>query len=145
MCSSDLEGLTRRVLPDTVKKGGDIIEIPGDGFMNLARTQSLWKEFKGPEALTRKGDWVDRPSVGIPFLYVHLGYLLSDAERTLGKRDEANATLKRAFGVAKAARLDSQVPMPDTVGTATAADSLLRKQVPVTKSEPAPKAPRAKP
>lgn len=138
------EGLTRKVMADTVKKGGNVIEVPGDGFMDLARTQALWKEFKGPEALARKGDWVDRPSVGIPFLYVHLGYLLSDAERSLGKRDEASTTLKRAYAVAKAARLDSQVPLPDTVGAATAADSLLRKQVPVTKSEPAPKAARTK-
>ena len=88
---------------------------------------------------------MDRPSVGIPFLYVHLGYLLSDAERSLGKRDEASVTLKRAYAVARAARLDSQVPMPDTLGAATAADSLLRKQVPITKSEPKAKASRSRP
>ena len=105
----------------------------------------FWKDFKAPEALARKGDWVDRPSVGIPFLYVHLGYLLSDAERSLGKRDEASVTLKRAYAVARAARLDSQVPMPDTLGAATAADSLLRKQVPITKSEPKAKASRSRP
>ena len=138
------EGLVRRVMTDSVKVGGDIIDMPGDGFMNLPRTEALWKEFKAPESLTKKADWVDRPSVGIPFLFVHLGYILSEAQRTAGKTAEASATLQRAHGVAKAAHLDSQVPLPDTVrARSPLADSSLRKQIPVRKSEPT-KAPAKK-
>jgi hypothetical protein len=126
------EGLARRVNTDSVKVGNGIVEVPGDGFMDQRRTEALWKEFKAPEALVRKGSWVDKPSVGIPFLYVHLGYLLSDTQRTQGKTSEANATFARANAVAKAARLESQVPIPDTT-TAMPADTSERKQVPVTK------------
>ena len=130
------EGLTRRLMTDSVRKGGDIVEIPGDGYMNLTRTEALWKDFKAPEALIKKGDWVDRPSVGIPFLYVHVGYLLADALRAQGKVVESNTALRRAYGVSLAARLDSQVPLPDTTAGPLVGDSILRKQVPITKSEP---------
>lgn len=108
------EGLARRVMPDSVKPGGDIVDVPGDGFMNVPRTEALWKEFKGPESLVFKGDWVDRPSVGIPYLYVNLGYLLSSVQRSHGKGLEAAATLHRAAAVARAAHLDSQVVLDDT-------------------------------
>jgi len=135
------EGLTRRVMTDSVKVGGGIVDVPGDGFMNLSRTESLWKEFKAPESLARRGDWEDRPSVGIPFLYVHLGYLLSDAQRMQGKAADANATAVRAYGVAKSARLDGQIPMPDTTGPLLQGDSALRKQVPITAPPAAKKVP----
>ena len=132
------EGLTRRLLTDSVKVGGDIIEVPGDGFMNLPRTEALWNDFKAPDALARKGDWVDRPSVGIPFLFVHLGYILAEAQGTHGKRAEAAITYNRARGVAVAARLDTQVPPPDSAGwlPALRGDSALRTEIPVTKAIP---------
>ncbi|HVZ48696.1 MAG TPA: DUF2723 domain-containing protein [Gemmatimonadaceae bacterium] len=133
------EGLARRVMPDSVvaKPGSDIVEVPGDGFMNVPRTQALWSEFKAPEALAFKGDWVDKPSVGIPYLYVNLGYLLATVERSRGESREAAATVARAAGVARAARLDaamigdtSQMPLLPS------SDSAERKQVPVRKKTP---------
>ncbi len=130
------QGLVRRVMTDSVKPGGDIVDVPGDGFMDVARTEALWKEFKTPESLIRKNDWVDRPSVGIPFLFVHLGYVLSDVQRNLGKKAQSGETLQRAYGVAKAAHLDAQVPVPDTTRSPLA-DSGLRKQIPVAKPAPA--------
>ncbi|MEA3247739.1 MAG: DUF2723 domain-containing protein [Gemmatimonadota bacterium] len=137
------EGLARRVMPDSVKPGGDIVDVPGDGFMNVPRTEALWKEFKGPESLVFKGDWVDRPSVGIPYLYVNLGYLLSSVQRSHGKGLEAAATLHRAAAVARAAHLDSQVVLDDTsqVPLLPGGDTAVGKaKVPVTK-EPAKKTP----
>ncbi|MCC7194757.1 MAG: DUF2723 domain-containing protein [Gemmatimonadaceae bacterium] len=101
------EGLARRVMPDSVKAGGDIVDVPGDGFLDLRRTQALWDGFKAPDALVFKGDWVDRPSVGIPYLYVNLGYILSSVERAHGQKAEAAATLRRAAAVARAAHLES--------------------------------------
>ncbi len=129
------EGLTRRVMTDTVKAGGDIVDVPGDGYMNVARTEALWSEFKAPESLVFKGDWVDKPSVGIPYLYVHLGYILSSVQRSLGKSAEGAATQQRAFAVARAARLESQVVSPDTadIPLPPTGDSALRQQVPVKK------------
>lgn len=133
------EGLARRVMPDSVvpKPGGDIVDIPADGFMNVARTEALWKEFKAPESLVRKGDWVDKPSVGIPYLYVNLGYLLASVERARGQAAEAAATAARTTAVARAAHLDQAI-ISDTAGLVPIpqADSATRKQVPVTKKSP---------
>lgn len=133
------EGLARRVMTDSVAAhpGGDIVEVPGDGFMNVPRTQALWSEFRAPRSLTAKGDWVDKPSVGIPYLYVNLGYLLAAVERSRGEGKEAAATLAQAAGVARAARLDaafiadtSQMPRLPTADTAE------KTQVPVRKKNP---------
>jgi hypothetical protein len=137
------EGLARRVATDSVRTGNGIVEVPGDGYMNQPRTEALWKEFKAPESLVRKGDWVDKPSVGIPFLYVHLGYLLSDTQRSQGKIEEANATFHRAQAVSKAARLDASIPTPDTTPPAPSprGDTAQRKQVPITKQPATKKVP----
>jgi hypothetical protein len=137
------EGLARRVMTDTVKVGNGIVEVPGDGYMNQTRTEALWKEMKAPESLVYKGDWVDKPSVGIPFLYVHLGYLLSDVQRSQGRIEEANLTFQRAQGVSKAARLEAQVPIPDTAAPfpSPTGDTAQRKQIPVTKQPPTKKVP----
>jgi hypothetical protein len=136
------EGLARRVVADSVKVGGDIVEVRGDGYMNLPRTEALYKDFKAPEALARKGTWVDKPSVGIPFLYVHLGYLLSDTQRSHGKPQEAETTFQRALAVAKAARLEGTVPQPEPQPIAPPqGDTTQRKQVPVTKQPAQKKAP----
>ena len=129
------EGLTRRVMTDSVKVGGDIVDVPGDGYMNLTRTEALWNEFKAPESLAFKGEWVDKPSVGIPYLYVHLGYVLSSLQRSLGRAEDGAATQRRAYAVARAARLDSQILSPDTadIPLPPTGDSALRPQVPVRK------------
>src|SRR5581483_1904873 len=111
--------------------------VPGDGFMNVRRTEALWKEFKAPESLVFKNDWVDRPSVGIPYLYVNLGYLLASVQRSQGKALEAAATMHRATAVARAAHLDSQVVLDDTsqIPLLPGADTAIgRTKVPVTKA-----------
>jgi hypothetical protein len=131
------EGLARRVVTDSVKVGGDIVDVRGDGYMNLTRTSALYKDFKAPEALARKGTWVDKPSVGIPFLYVHLGYLLSETQRAHGQLQEAETTFQRALGVSKAARLESTVPEPERQAPALPqGDTIQKKQVPVQKKVP---------
>ncbi|MDA1081962.1 MAG: DUF2723 domain-containing protein [Gemmatimonadetes bacterium] len=130
------EGLTRRVMTDSVKTDGNIVDLPIDGYMNVSRTEALWNEYKAPESLVFKGDWVDQPSVGIPYLYVNLGYLLSSVQRAQGKSAEGAASLRRAYAVARAARLDDQVPPPDTsmLPIAPIGDSAVRTQVPVKKT-----------
>jgi hypothetical protein len=61
--------------------------------------------FLAPKSITKKGDWVDRASVGIPALYVSTGFMLSEAKRSLGGNAEAQRILKTAEDVARATRL----------------------------------------
>jgi len=101
-------------MTDSVKAGGNIVEAAGDGFMDLPRTQALWKEFRAPEALIKKADWVDRPSVGIPFLFVHSA-TSSRCRACQGRPQRGRCDVAAGVCGAKAAHLDTQVPLPDTL------------------------------
>ena len=60
------------------------IEIPGYGFFDLPRTDSLWAMYKAPGALMRRGQWVDRASSDIPLRYIITAALLSDLTKAQG-------------------------------------------------------------
>jgi hypothetical protein len=101
------QGLARKLVADVPRAGGrDTLLIPGEGFVDVGRTTALWDSvFLAPKSITKKGDWVDRASVGIPALYVSTGFMLSEAQRTLGNNAEAQKILKTAEDVARATRL----------------------------------------
>ena len=99
------QGLARKLLPTTPVPGRDTVQVAGEGFMDLARTTTLWTEvFEGPKALIARGDWVDEPSVGIPDLYTITGIMLSDALQRTGRPQLAQQVLGTAQQVAKATR-----------------------------------------
>ena len=62
--------------------------------------------FVGPKSVIKSGDWIDRPSVGIPYLYVATGIELAEALKQQGKAAQANAVFNTARQVAKAVRLE---------------------------------------
>ena len=101
------QGLARKLVSDIPRAGGrDTLIIPGEGFVDVGRTTALWDSvFQAPKSIPRKGDWVDRASVGIPALYVSTGFMLSEAQRTLGNNAEAQRILKTAEAIARATRL----------------------------------------
>ena len=74
--------------------------------MDVQRTLSLWKEFKAPGSLIRRGNWVDRPSVNIPALYVMSGYFLAEGLARDGNRAQGDSVLRTAAEVANASGLD---------------------------------------
>jgi hypothetical protein len=55
------------------------------------------------------GDWIDRPSVGIPYLYVATGMELAEALKQQGKLTQAQAVFNTSKRVASAVRLDELV------------------------------------
>ena len=84
----------------------DTLLIPGAGWVDVKRTKTLWDSvFQAPKSIIEKGDWPDRASVGIPALYVSTGFMLAEAQRTLGNTREAQRILAGAEGVARATRL----------------------------------------
>ncbi len=100
------QGLARKVLPTPPQATKDTVNIPGEGWMDVQRSLALWKEFQAPRALIRRGDWVDRPSVNIPALYVMSGYFLAEGLAHDGDRAEGDSVLRTASEVAGAAHLD---------------------------------------
>src|SRR5690606_19581430 len=88
----------------------EMLPLPGQGWLDVKRTEALWDEvFEGQEALVRKGGWVDRPSIGIPYLYVDVGLMLSDAARTRGDDQRSEEMLEQTLEVARAVRLNEIV------------------------------------
>jgi hypothetical protein len=88
----------------------DTMYIQGDGWVDVARTRDLWqKVFVGPKSLIRTGDWIDQPSVGIPYLYVATGLELSEALRLRGEAPLGNQVWATAKQVAQAVHLERLV------------------------------------
>jgi hypothetical protein len=56
--------------------------------------------------LAKRELWVDRPSAGIPYLYVRTGIVLSAALAQAGDTDEATLVRKQVERVARATQLD---------------------------------------
>jgi hypothetical protein len=129
------QGLARKLMPDTVRVGKDTIPVQGEGMVDVTRTMELWKDFKAPASLIRKNDWVDRPSVGIPYLYVSTGVLLYEALTEEGKTAEAASMLSESKKIASATQLqdfftaDTPAPAP----AAPSGDSAKKTTVPVKK------------
>ncbi|MDQ3995496.1 MAG: DUF2723 domain-containing protein [Gemmatimonadota bacterium] len=101
------QGLASKVFVPPPAPGRDTLYLQGDGWLDVRRTEALWKNvFLGPQALIEKGDWIDRPSVGIPYLYVATGLALAEALRATGRPQESQQVLDRARLVAGAVRLE---------------------------------------
>ena len=60
------QGLVTKVSTAAVVAGRDTVAVPGLGFLDVPRTTALWRGYGAPAAIIRRGDWVDRPSAGIP-------------------------------------------------------------------------------
>src|SRR5918999_2404105 len=101
------QGLASKVFVPPTAPSRDTLYVQGDGWFDVARTHALWKNvFLGPQAIVDKGDWIDRPSVGIPYLYVATGLALSEALRSTGRGQEAQQVMGVARQVAAAVRLE---------------------------------------
>jgi hypothetical protein len=100
------QGLASKLIPTPSAVGTDTLFVPGEGWFDVARTKALWNTvFEGPASLVRRGDWVDRPSVGIPYLYIATGASLAESLRAQGKMAESNEVIGTARRVAEAVRL----------------------------------------
>ncbi len=103
------QGLASKVFVPPASPGRDTTFVQGDGWLDIARTRALWDSvFKAPKALIRRGDWIDQPSIGIPYLYVATGLELAEA---LSQRETAaaRAVLQDTRSIAQAMRLQQAV------------------------------------
>ena len=100
-------GLTRKLLPSRPTPGGQIVSIPGEGFMDVETTRLLWETvFRAPQSIAARRLWVDRPSASIPFLYLRTGVALSAALAQQGRADEALRVQAQVRAIARATQLE---------------------------------------
>ncbi|HMI55603.1 MAG TPA: DUF2723 domain-containing protein, partial [Gemmatimonadaceae bacterium] len=100
-------GLARKLIPRIPKGGNGILAVPGEGWFDLETTRSLWETvFRAPRSIARRELWVDRPSAGIPFLYLRTGLALSSALAQTGQTDEAARIRTQVVGIARATQLE---------------------------------------
>jgi Protein O-mannosyl-transferase TMEM260-like len=94
---------TKLFVPATGAVPKDTLYVQGDGWLDVPRTQALWSEvFHAPQSIVDEGQWVDRPSVGLPAMYLFLGVELSEGLRAIGKPAEANDVAAMTSKVARA-------------------------------------------
>jgi hypothetical protein len=99
-------GLARKLVPHVPKPGNGIVAVSGEGWFDLVTTRALWAEFRGPTSLAKRELWVDRPSAGIPYLYVRTGLVLSAALAQAARADEAARVRAQVERIARATQLD---------------------------------------
>jgi len=102
-----MQGHARKVMPDSVLPSDNVARVPGEGFVDVARSRALWNEFKAPASLIRKGDWVDAPSQGIPYLVISTGIATAEALARTGHQAAADSTIETARQLAVAMRFTS--------------------------------------
>jgi hypothetical protein len=101
------QGLATKVFVPPAVPGKDTVLVSGAGWVDVKRSRQLWDSvFTGYKSLATRHDWVDRPSVGIPYLYVATGLMLSEVLQQTGDRAEAAKVLNDAKQVAKSVRLN---------------------------------------
>jgi hypothetical protein len=100
-------GLARKLMPTTAHAGSGVVATSGDGWLDAPTTRALWESvFKAPASLSKRDLWVDRPSAGIPFLYIRTGVELSAAVDQLGLKDQAALIRAQTGRIARGTQLD---------------------------------------
>ena len=99
------QGLATKISSTPVTSSSDTVAVPGFGHIDVARGLALWKSYGAPAAIMRRGDWVDRPSAGIPALYTVTALGLGQALEQQGRAGDAQSIRKQGLDVAEGARI----------------------------------------
>ncbi|HMI44397.1 MAG TPA: hypothetical protein VK516_12270, partial [Gemmatimonadaceae bacterium] len=100
-------GLTRKLLPRVPTAGSGIVPVQGEGWFDVETTRALWETvFTAPASLAKRDRWVDRPSAGIPYLYLRTSLVLASALAQAGRTDEAARVRAQAERIARATQLE---------------------------------------
>jgi hypothetical protein len=100
-----VQGLVTKITPTTLAASRDTVEVQGLGYVDVARTAALWRDYGAPAAIIRRGDWVDRPSAGIPALYTSTALVLAQALEQQGRSSDAHRMREAGLDVAEAAHI----------------------------------------
>ncbi len=100
------QGFVQKIMPDPVPNTPATPHISGLNI-DLQRTKDLWLHvYRAPDAIIKEGDWIDRPSFGIPYTYAFTGAVLSEALARIGDTRDATAIVDKVKKIVKAARIE---------------------------------------
>jgi hypothetical protein len=134
------QGLAAKlIMPPTSPASKDTVYVQGDGWLDIPRSDSLWRDvFKGPQSVIHSGDWIDRPSVGIPYLYVATGIELAEALKAQGKLQEATNVFNTSKTIARVVRLEDLVKPAEAEFNQPVGDTARAQQLPAPTPPPTP-------
>jgi hypothetical protein len=110
-----MHGLTRKLMRQPVTETDTIKPARNGGWVDVSASTILWDSFEAPEALIRKGKWIDRPSLPSPTMYVRTGLSLSDSMLMRGDTVNAMRVYERSRDIAQALRVMDYFPPPMTM------------------------------
>jgi hypothetical protein len=99
-----VQGLANKIMPAPVGTSRDTVAAPGIGHIDVPRSTELWRAFRAPSAILARGDWVDRPSVMIPAVYISTALLLAQVYDQQGRAADASALRKQVVELGTATR-----------------------------------------
>jgi transmembrane protein TMEM260 (protein O-mannosyltransferase) len=100
------QGVAQKIVDHPLRDTPATPRIAG-AFVDVDRSKALWDTvYRAPDALIKEGDWVDRPSAGIPYAYAYTGAVLAEAMSRRGDAKAAEAIMDKVKRVARAARID---------------------------------------
>jgi hypothetical protein len=101
-----MQGLARKLVENPPVPGKDTVMLQGEGFVDVPRTNELWyHDFLGPQAVIKRGLWVDKASVGIPYIYITSAVDLADIAQQRGDSVESRKLMDTARALANATDL----------------------------------------
>ncbi len=100
------QGLATKIFTPPSVPGKDTLLVPGAGWVDVHRSRVLWDTvFTANKSLLKRQDWVDRPSVGIPYLYVATGLMLSEVLQATGDSASSSRIMSQARSIAQSVKL----------------------------------------
>jgi hypothetical protein len=127
-----VQGLVTKVSPVALDAARDTVAIEGLGHIDVPRTEALWRGYGAPAAIIRRGEWVDRPSAGIPALYTSTALVLGEALERQGRGEDALRLRRAGLDVAEAAHITEWFigPSPAAPPPAVGSDAPQGTQLP---------------
>ena len=127
-----MQGLAYKIETSPVVATPDTVMLPGAGHVDIRRSLALWKGYGAPAAFIKRGDWVDRPSIGIPYVYISTAFMLAELELQRGDTQEGERIKREAIEMAEATKtLDFFLPPAPPSAPASRGDTRPQRAVPV--------------
>ena len=128
-----MQGLAYKITPTAVVASADTMQSPGSGpYRRRGERATSGAVYGAPAAIIRRGDWVDRPSVGIPAIYASTAFVLAEAMLRRGDTVEAERLRRAAVDLGEATRtLDLFLPQSPAPIPAQSGDVPRGRAVPV--------------
>jgi hypothetical protein len=112
------QGLARKLEPRSPEGRPGIVLSPRDGYIDVPRTRELFDTvYRAPDAMRKRGWWVDRASLSIPFTYIDSAARLAMALDEMGNPADGGRYMRQALELARDVGVStaSEAPPPETL------------------------------